>query len=74
MKPKKQFIQILDQMLLTANNRDLKNYAFVCSKIWDTGITIYKSIPVYYFNDKLMGDKIQLQPSPMFKDYETEKM
>jgi hypothetical protein len=71
MKPKKEFIQILDEMILTHNNRcSLKHYAFVCSKIWDEGITIHKGIPVYYFNAKLMGDKIQLQPSPMFKDYE----
>lgn len=71
MKSQKEFINTLEKMIFYHNNRcSLKNYAFVCSKIWDTGIIIYKGIPVYYFNDKLMGDKIQLQPSPMFKDYE----
>jgi hypothetical protein len=78
MKNNKEFIEILDGILLKQRNSfleigasyNLDNYAFCCSKIWDNGIEIYKGIPVYYFNAELMKDIIQLIPSPMYKDYE----
>jgi hypothetical protein len=70
MKDNKEFIEILDGILLKQGARySLDNYAFCCSKIWDNGIEIYKGIPVYYFRG-LMEDVIQLMPSPMMKDYE----
>lgn len=75
MKDNKEFKEQLDKILLFQGARySLDNYAFVCSKIWDNGIKIYKGIPVYYFNAELMGDIIQLIPSPMLKDYESQKM
>ena len=71
MKNNKEFIEILDGILLKQGAiYSLDNYAFCCSKIWDNGIEIYKGIPVYYFNAELMGDIIQLIPSPMMRDYE----
>ena len=77
MKNNKEFIEILDAILLKQENNfleigaryNLDNYSFCCSKIWDNGIEIYKDIPIYYFRG-LMEDVIQLMPSPMIKDYE----
>lgn len=60
-----EFTNIMRSMLVKQNaSYSLDGYAFVCSKIWDTGLTIYKGIPIYYFNATLMGDTIQLIPTP----------
>lgn len=67
----KEFKKIMTNILIKHNNSySLNKYAFVCSTIWDNGLKQYKGIPIYYFNAELMGDIIQLIPSPMMQDYE----
>jgi len=62
--------KIMTDILIKQNDAySLDNYAFVCSKIWDNGLKEYKGIPIYYFNAELMGNIIQLIPSPMMQDY-----
>lgn len=66
----KEFKNIMKDILIKQNAAySLDNYAFVCSKIWDNGLKDYKGIPIYYFNAELMGDIIQLIPSPIMQDY-----
>ena len=65
------FKKIMTDILIKQNaSYSLDNYAFVCSEIWDNGLKEYKGIPIYYVNAELMGDIIQIIPSPMMKDYE----
>jgi hypothetical protein len=60
-----EFTNIIRSMLVKQNaSYSLDGYAFVCGKKWNTGLKIYKGIPIYYFNDVLMKDTIQLIPSP----------
>lgn len=66
----KEFKNIMKSILIKQDAKySLDNYAFVCSNIWNNGLKIYKDIPIYYFNAELMGDIIQLIPSPIIKDY-----
>jgi hypothetical protein len=66
-----EFKKIMTDILIKQNAKySLDKYAFVCSKIWNNGLKEYKGIPIYYFNAELMGDIIQLIPSPIMKDYE----
>lgn len=70
-----EFTNIMRNMLVKQNSRySLDDYAFCCGKKWDTGLKHYKGIPIYYFNDELMKDTIQLIPSPIMTDYETKEM
>lgn len=65
------FTNILLDILIKQNaNYSLDKYAFVCGNKWNNGLKEYKSIPIYYFNDELMKDIIQLIPSLMIKDYD----
>jgi hypothetical protein len=65
-----EFKNIMKSILIKQDAKySLDNYAFVCSKIWDDGLIEYKGVPIYYFNAELMGDIIQLIPSPIMKDY-----
>ena len=66
-----EFTNIMRSMLVKQYARySLDGYSFCCGKKWDTGLKEYKGISIYYFNDELMKDIIQLIPTPMIKDYE----
>ena len=66
-----EFTNIMTNILIKQDAKySLDGYAFCCGNKWNNGLKEYKGIPIYYFNAKLMGDIIQLIPSPMIKDYE----
>jgi len=66
-----EFTNILLDILIKQNaSYSLDRYAFVCGNKWNSGLKEYKGIPIYYFNDELIKDIIQLIPSPMIKDYD----
>ncbi len=66
-----EFTNIMRNILVEqAAKYSLDNYAFCCGNKWNNGLKEYKGIPIYYFNDELMTDIIQLIPSPMIKDYD----
>ena len=65
-----EFTNIMRNMLVKQNaSYSLDGYAFCCGKKWDNGLKEYKGIPIYYFNDELMKDIIQLIPTPIMNDY-----
>ena len=66
-----EFTNIMTDILIKQNAAySLDDYAFCCGNKWNNGLKEYKGIPIYYFNDELIKDIIQLIPSPMIKDYE----
>ena len=66
-----EFTNIMTNILVKQDAKySLDGYAFCCGNKWNSGLKEYKGIPIYYFNDVLMKDIIQLIPSPMIKDYE----
>ena len=66
-----EFTNIMTNILVKQDAKySLDGYAFCCGNKWNNGLKEYKGIPIYYFNDELMKDIIQLIPSPMIKDYE----
>ena len=66
-----EFENIMTDILIKQNAAySLDGYAFCCGNKWNNGLKEYKGIPIYYFNDELMKDIIQLIPSPMIKDYD----
>jgi len=61
-----EFTNIMRSILVKQNaSYSLDGYAFCCGNKWNTGLKEYKGIPIYYFNDELMKDIIQLIPSPI---------
>ena len=66
-----EFTNIMRNMLVKQSAKySLDGYAFCCGNKWNNGLKEYKGISIYYFNDELMKDIIQLIPSPMIKDYD----
>ena len=66
-----EFTNIMRNMLVKQSAKySLDGYAFCCGNKWNNGLKEYKGIPIYYFNDELMKDIIQLIPSPMIKYYD----
>jgi len=66
-----EFTNIMTNILVKQDAKySLDRYAFVCGNKWNNGLKEYKGIPIYYFNDELIKDIIQLIPSPMIKDYD----
>ena len=66
MKDNKEFLEILDKMLLKGAKYDLDKYAFCCSQLWNNGINEYKGIPIYYYK-LLKNDYIGLMTNPHYE-------
>lgn len=68
---KKEFKKTMTNILVKQSAKySLDGYAFCCGTKWNNGLKEYKGIPIYYFNSELMGDIIQLIPSPIMQDYD----